>query len=355
MSIISKMNKNISYASSVNLKVVFYFILEIILIGVAIGTQYEGNITSTIWNIFCIVSMLIMIHILCDLMIQFCNLFDSKLKYYGIQQLEVSLKYKIAIGICIIIFLFSQIMNENFWYIWRYYNVSNICSYCFVIILFKTLILSQQNVDIDISSMNGLDYGTGMAYSYYYGYLRIILPSTGTASKGIIEKLENLEDSHNISISIKKLFILIPSSTYIPPDLKDFTNSWMESAVELEKEVRDRAGVKNRSYHNNVYKIYPEGKKPCVKPEYITVEGATPLQTMFEVQKHFHPESALYAKYRKEITKTFYLKLKDIIYNDPECRDLCELIYYEDYNSDGTKINVAKIILERISELKSLQ
>ncbi|XP_014606310.1 PREDICTED: stimulator of interferon genes protein isoform X3 [Polistes canadensis] len=138
-------------------------------------------------------------------------------------------------------------------------------------------------------------------------------------------------------------------------DLKDFTNGWMENAIELEKEVRNRAGIKNRSYHNNVYKIYPEGKKPCVKPEYIAVEGASPLQTMFEVQKHFHPESAMYAKYRKQITQTFYLKLKDIIYNDPECRDLCELIYYEDYNSDGTKVNVAKIILEKISELKSLQ
>ncbi|XP_015185642.1 PREDICTED: stimulator of interferon genes protein [Polistes dominula] len=348
------MNKNIYVLSNVSLKIVFYFILEILLIGVAIGAQYDVNVTYTICNIFCIVSMLIIIHILCDLMIQFCNVFQPNLKYYGIQQLEVSLKYKITIGVCIII-LCSQTMNQRSSYIWTYNNVASICSYCFVIILFKTLILSEQNVDIDISSMKGLDYGTGMAYSYYYGYLRIVLPSTGTASKGLIEKLENIEDSHNISISIKKLFILIPSSTYISSDFKDCTNGWMESALELEKEVRDRAGVKNRSYHNNVYKIYPEGKKPCVKPEYITVEGATPLLTMFEVQKHFHPESAIYAKYRKQIIKSFYLKLKDIIYNDPECRELCELIYYEDYNSDGTKVNVAKIILEKISELRSLQ
>lgn len=102
------MNKNISYVSNVNLKVVFYFILEIILIGVAIGTQYDGNVTFTIWNIFCIVSMLFMIHILCDLMIQFCNLFDPKLKYYGIQQLEVPLNMKLPLEYVLLYFFFHK-------------------------------------------------------------------------------------------------------------------------------------------------------------------------------------------------------------------------------------------------------
>ncbi|KAI4494434.1 hypothetical protein M0802_008926 [Mischocyttarus mexicanus] len=306
--------------------------LEIILIGVAIGTQYDDDITNTICNIFCIVSMLIVIHILCDIIVELCNLFDPNLKYYGIQQLKVSFKYKISIGICIV-FLVAQTVNEKSWYIWRRHNIANLCFYCFVIILFKTPILSQRNVNLNISNMNGLDYGTGMAFSYYYGYLKIILPSTGTASKGFIEKLENLEDNHNISVSVKKLFILIPSSAYTSPDLKDFSNSWMESALQLEKEE----------------------KKPSVKPEYVAIEGASPLLTMFEVQKHSHPESATYTKYHKQIIKAFYLKLKDIIYNDLNCRDLCELIYYEDYNSDGTKVNVAKIILERISKLKNIE
>ncbi|KAL2734067.1 hypothetical protein V1478_003765 [Vespula squamosa] len=201
--------------------------------------------------------------------------------------------------------------------------------------------------------MSGLDYGTGMAYSYYYGYLRIILPSTGTEAKGIYEKLENFEDIHNISISIKKLFILIPFSTYIPPDLKSLSYEWMENIQELEPEVRDRAGINKRSYHNNIYKIYVGGYKSRNESEYVAVEGATPLLTFFEVQKHFHPESAIYKKYCKEIIRAFYLKLKELIYNDPDCRDVCELIYYNDYNSDGTKVNIAEVILERISTLKN--
>lgn len=202
----------------------------------------------------------------------------------------------------------------------------------------------------DINSIQGLDYGTGLAYSYYYGYLKVILPSTGNLNKGLIEKIENIEDIHNIKIIVHKLFILIPSSSYIPPDLKEASYQWMESAMDLEEEVRNRAGVKRRIYHNSVYKIYPNGQRSNV-PQYIVVEGATPLLTFFEVQKHSHSETNIYKKYCKEIVQKFYTKLQELIDNDPECADLCELIYYDDYDYDNkTKINIAKILLERLSK-----
>ncbi|XP_046820305.1 stimulator of interferon genes protein isoform X1 [Vespa crabro] len=342
--------KNVFNSFYVSLNVLYY-ILEITLIVIAIMIQYDDNITSTICNICYIISILIIMYILRDLTIQLCNLLNKNLKLNGIQLLEMSLKYKIAIGICII-FITLQTIDDGFSYIWRYNNISFICLYYFVIILFKIPVSSQQNLNTNVINMNGLDYGTGMAYNYYYGYLRIILPSTGTENKGIYEKLENFEDIHNIIISIKKLFILIPFSTYIPPDLKQLSYEWMENVQELEQEVRNRAGIKNRSYHNNIYKIYPGGDTNSIEPVYLAVEGATPLLTFFEVQKHFHPESAIYIKYSRQIIEAFYLKLKELIYNDLDCRDLCELIYYEDYNSDGTKVNIAEVILKRISILK---
>ncbi|XP_017797960.1 PREDICTED: stimulator of interferon genes protein [Habropoda laboriosa] len=201
--------------------------------------------------------------------------------------------------------------------------------------------------------MQGLDYGSCMAYSYYYGYLRLVLPSTGSLNKGLIEKIENIEDIHSIKINIHKLLILIPSSSYIPPDLKDASHQWMESAMNLEVEERNRAGVKGRLYHNSVYKIYPDGPKSRSKPLYIVVEGASPLQTFYEVQKHAHSETNLYKKYCKDIIKKFYEKLKQLMDNDPECRDLYELIYYNDYDSNGVKVNVAKVILGRLSKIKN--
>lgn len=199
--------------------------------------------------------------------------------------------------------------------------------------------------------MKGLDYGTGMAYNFYYGYLRLVLPSTETSKKGIIEKIENFEANHNVTLPVHKLFILIPSSGYIPPDLKEVSYQWMESARELEEDKRNRAGNIGRTYNNNVYKIYP-GKENS-SPVYVVVEGATSLLTYYEVQKHNHPESAIYKRYKRKIIEMFYRKLQEILQNDPETRDLCELIYYDDYDIKGNKINVAKIILERISEIKA--
>ncbi|CAL1676652.1 unnamed protein product [Lasius platythorax] len=207
---------------------------------------------------------------------------------------------------------------------------------------------------LDLDAMKGLDYGTGMAYSYYYGYLRLILPNPGTTySKGIREKIENFEDKHNVTFPVHKLFILIPSSGYIPPNLKEASEQWMESAKELEEEKRDRAGTIGRTYRNNAYKIYSNGRNSGASPVYVVVEGATPLLTFYEVQKHSHPESIAYRQYRNEITMRFYQKLREILQSEPDTRNLCELIYYNDCDSKEAKVNVAKVILEKISEITS--
>ena len=46
---------------------------------------------------------------------------------------------------------------------------------------------------------------------------------------GIANLMEQYEDKENCTIPVKKLFILIPSSSYITKDLKDMSN-WFESA-----------------------------------------------------------------------------------------------------------------------------
>jgi len=171
------------------------------------------------------------------------------------------------------------------------------------------------------------------------------------ASKGIVEKIENFEDNHNVTFPVHRIFILIPSSGYIPPDLKDASYQWMERAQDLEEETHNRAGIIAIKYHNSAYKIYPDGRK-LDSPKYVVVEGATPLLTFYEIQRHNHPESAVYQKYKKDVIEMFYTKLREILQDEPDTRDLCELIYYDDFDSYGTKVNIAKIILERISKIK---
>ncbi|XP_054016445.1 stimulator of interferon genes protein homolog [Hylaeus anthracinus] len=174
-------------------------------------------------------------------------------------------------------------------------------------------------------------------------------------SKGLIEKIENFEDNHKITVAIHKLLILIPSSMYVPPDLREASYQWMESTMNLEEEKRHRAGTKERVYRNTVYKINPRRGKLYSKPVYVVAEGATPLLTFFEVQKHSHPETDVYKKYSKDITKNFYNKLKELINDDLECRNLCELIYYDDYDGNGVLTNVAAVILQRLSDLCVLE
>ncbi|OAD55574.1 hypothetical protein WN48_04450, partial [Eufriesea mexicana] len=150
---------------------------------------------------------------------------------------------------------------------------------------------------------------------------------------------------------VHKLFILIPSSSYIPPDLKEASYKWMESAMDLEDEIRNRAGVKRRTFHNTVYKIYANGERKNA-PVYVVVEGASPLLTFFEIEKYFYSIKNVYKKYRKNIIKQFYKELKMLLDNDPELRDFCELIYYDDYDNNGVKVNIAKVILDRLSEIQ---
>ncbi|XP_076666016.1 transmembrane protein sting [Andrena cerasifolii] len=264
----------------------------------------------------------------------------------------------LAFIIHLIIFVILNVLDSTqFYHSMQKFNALTCTHWIFFSWMFSKIINFVKQSELNtctIDWMQGLDYGTGMAYSYYYGYLKLILPSPGTLTKGLREKIENTEDKHNITIAVHKLLILIPSSSYVPPDLKDASYQWMESAIDLEVDIRDRAGTKRRSYHNNIYKIYKNGKHSNCAPLYVVAEGATPLLTFFEVQKHSHRETDIYKKYHVHIVKKFHETLKELLNNDPECSDLCELIYYDDYDENGIKVNIAKIILERLSNIPDL-
>lgn len=258
-----------------------------------------------------------------------------------------------TIGILLLLNLLIKYQGSLFDYIRSlglYVSLPPLMTFAFL--LYRRIKNWMTKRSFDLDNMKGLDYGTGLAYSYYYGYLRMVLPSTGSDAKGLIEKIENFEDNHGIIIPVHKLFILIPSSAYIPSDLKEVSCQWMESVHKLEQEKRNRAGNIGRTYCNNVYKIFPGGQGSRTTPEYVVVEGATPLLTFYEVQKHTHPDSDMYKRYKREIVMKFYTKLQEILDSEPDMKDLCELIYYNDYDSNGMKINIAKLILERLQKIR---
>lgn len=77
--------------------------------------------------------------------------------------------------------------------------------------------------NIWIENSNGFDYGSGMAHSFFYGYLNIVLPNKGDENYALKELMEIYESTENIKFPIKKLFLLIPRSLYCPPNLSEIS------------------------------------------------------------------------------------------------------------------------------------
>lgn len=84
-----------------------------------------------------------------------------------------------------------------------------------------------------------------------------------------------------------------------------------------EKVVRTRAGIHGREYHSTLYQIAKTNKR-------VTAEGASPLQTFFEAMQ----SNTNLQNFRDEIRISFTNTLRELIYKDAVCRDLCEIIEY---------------------------
>lgn len=75
-----------------------------------------------------------------------------------------------------------------------------------------------------------MDYGSAMAYSFFHGYLQIVLPHKGTDQKGIKEMIHDFEAKEGVTFSCDRLLVLIPLSLHCPATVEQEDNS-----VELAK------------------------------------------------------------------------------------------------------------------------
>ncbi|KAJ8916821.1 hypothetical protein NQ315_005828 [Exocentrus adspersus] len=212
---------------------------------------------------------------------------------------------------------------------------------------------SPLNDSLWIAKDNGLDYGSGMAYSFFHGYLKLVLPKTGIEDKNLKELMEDYEAQHKIQFSVYKLFILIPKSLYCPISLKNESSPSVDESDSLSGKIKTIAGVRNRVYKNAVYKISPGKGKDKI---YVSAEYATPLRTFLEVVNHTGNHTDYYNKHKNDIILQFYLTLKNVL-EKTGLSEFCELIYYEDYPHNNyihpiPYYDVGKIILTRLKELK---
>ncbi|XP_032053136.1 stimulator of interferon genes protein [Aythya fuligula] len=159
----------------------------------------------------------------------------------------------------------------------------------------------------------------GLAWSYYVGYLKIVLPR-------IKESMEEISRA-NLNVwacrETWKLHILIPLSCNVWDDLEK-ADSNIQYLTDLTETTLTRGGIKKRVYKHSLYAIR-DGDNQA---RHCAVEFATPLQTLYAMSQD---ECAAFSRDdRLEQAKLFYRTLEEILRGSRECAGTYRLIAYEE-------------------------
>nr|XP_033783115.1 stimulator of interferon genes protein [Geotrypetes seraphini] len=180
----------------------------------------------------------------------------------------------------------------------------------------------QQPTMVEVSEIcekQKLNVAHGLAWSFYLGYLKLVLPNLKKAVSSFNKENSNLLCCEEIC----KLHILIPLSCRIHSNLSE-----VDSNIQFVKELPllqiDRAGVKGRVYKNSMYRIVDEDGRLY----YCPVEYATPLHTLYAMSGT--TSAGFSSEDRLLQAKLFYTTLKDILENSLDCRNCYRLVVYDD-------------------------
>ncbi|NXK56362.1 STING protein, partial [Chauna torquata] len=171
----------------------------------------------------------------------------------------------------------------------------------------------------EISERSKQNVAHGLAWSYYVGYLKIVLPR-------IKESMEEISRTNPNMLACRetwKLHILIPLSCNVWDDLEK-ADSNIQYLTDLTETTLTRAGTKKRVYKHSLYTIRDEDNKT----RHCAVEYATPLQTLYAMSQD---ECAAFSRDdRLEQAKLFYRTLEEILRGSKECAGTYRLIAYEE-------------------------
>ena len=129
----------------------------------------------------------------------------------------------------------------------------------------------------DLIEKENKNVADGLAWGYYFGYLRLVLPKL----KDQIGKSELFR----YEITKKKLFILVPKTCFICDDITwaDPRVKWVGNLPEL-KVSRD--GIKEKIYKHSVHKIETPRPDGAVERYHVILEYARPLMDLYDMSHH---------------------------------------------------------------------
>ncbi|NXK00102.1 STING protein, partial [Corythaixoides concolor] len=170
----------------------------------------------------------------------------------------------------------------------------------------------------EMSERSKQNVAHGLAWSYYVGYLKIVLPRV----KKSMEEFSRANPNKMACKETWKLHILIPLSCDICDDLEK-ADSNIRYLTDLTETTLTRAGIQKRVYKHSLYTIRDEDKL-----WHCAVEYATPLQSLYAMSQD---DCAAFSREdRLEEAKLFYRTLEEILKGSKECVGTYRLIAYEE-------------------------
>ncbi|KFZ59040.1 Stimulator of interferon genes protein, partial [Antrostomus carolinensis] len=177
----------------------------------------------------------------------------------------------------------------------------------------------------EMSERSKQNVAHGLAWSYYVGYLKIVLPRV----KKSMEEFTRANPNMQACRETWKLHILVPLSCDVYDDLEK-ADSNIQYLTDLTETTQNRAGIKKRVYKHSLYAIRDEDNKPW----HCAVEYATPLQSLYAMSQD---ECAAFSREdRLEQAKLFYRTLEEILKGSRECAGTYRLIVYEELGEAET-------------------
>eukprot|EP00794_Sanderia_malayensis_P007946 gene7946-8803_t len=175
----------------------------------------------------------------------------------------------------------------------------------------------------------------GLAWSYYFGYLKIVLPN-------LVENI-NKSSSQVKDKLLRQLFVLVPANCEVFDKVNDADRNieFKENLCSIEQNT---AGIHVRKYVNTLYQVDVNGEQ-----FYAAIEYATPLRTLAYMSKY--KETGLSRPEAQRQAYEFWQTTQDILENhadQPEMKKRIQFIYLEEGMSVSNEIlKAAKAALSK--------
>ena len=162
---------------------------------------------------------------------------------------------------------------------------------CFLVPQLLFLVGLRELSSVEVSHINereNKNVADGLAWGYYFGYLKLVLPIL----EGQMGKSE-----YKYKITKKKLFILLPKTCYTYATIVE-ADERIKCAGNLEPYEINRGGKLKRSYKYTVHRIEMPRPDGGIDEYHVLLEYATPLMSLYDMSQH--PECGLSRQDRDE-------------------------------------------------------